>query len=85
MFEEKIMTTNAYRQALRQAQSLTPKEQRQLIEELLTMLSQHSNLIEEEEEEPLHSILEFEGLGKEVWEGIDVDQYLEQERASWDG
>jgi argininosuccinate lyase len=77
------MTTNAYRQALRQAQNLTSKEQRQLIEELLTMLSQHSNLIEEEE--PLHSILEFEGLGKEVWEGIDVDQYLEQERASWDG
>jgi hypothetical protein len=32
------MTTNTYRQALRQAQSLTPKEQRQLIEELLTML-----------------------------------------------
>jgi predicted restriction endonuclease len=81
------MTTNAYRQALRQAQSLTPKEQLQLIEELLTMLRQHSNLIdeEEEEEEPLHSILEFEGLGKEVWEGIDVKQYLEQERASWDG
>lgn len=80
------MTTNAYRQALRQAQSLTSKEQRQLIDELLTMLRQHSNLIEEEEEEgPLHSILEFEGLGKEVWEGIDVKQYLEQERASWDG
>lgn len=81
------MTTNAYRQALRQAQSLTPKEQRQLVEELLAILRQYGNLIEEEEEEeePLHSILEFEGLGKEVWEGVDVKQYLERERASWDG
>lgn len=32
-----------------------------------------------------HSILELRGLGKEVWEGIDVDEYLEQERNSWDG
>lgn len=31
-----------------------------------------------------HSILELEGLGKELWQGIDVDQYLEEERNSWD-
>lgn len=27
----------------------------------------------------------LEGLGKEIWESIDVDQYLQQERDSWDG
>ena len=30
------------------------------------------------------SILELRGLGKELWEGIDPAEYIEQERASWD-
>lgn len=36
-----------------------------------------------DEPEPL-SILDLRGLGKELWEGIDVDAYIEAERASWD-
>ena len=28
-------------------------------------------------------MLSLAGLGAEVWQGIDVGQYLEQERASW--
>ena len=32
-----------------------------------------------------HSIVELEGLGKEIWEGIDPKEYIEQERKSWDG
>ena len=31
------------------------------------------------------SILELSGLGKEVWQGIDTDEYIEEERKSWDG
>ena len=27
---------------------------------------------------------ELKGLGKEIWEGIDVDQYIREERDSWD-
>lgn len=34
--------------------------------------------------EPRTSILELRGLGKELWEGIDPAEYIEQERASWD-
>lgn len=33
---------------------------------------------------PKHSILEFEGLGKEIWQGIDVQKYIEEERNSWE-
>jgi hypothetical protein len=33
---------------------------------------------------PKHSILELEGLGKEIWEGIDVEKYIEEERNSWE-
>jgi hypothetical protein len=32
---------------------------------------------------PMHSITELRGLGKEIWQGIDVDEYLKQERDSW--
>ncbi|GAK60292.1 hypothetical protein U27_00183 [Candidatus Vecturithrix granuli] len=31
-----------------------------------------------------HSIMELEGLGTEIWPGIDVQEYVRQERASWD-
>jgi hypothetical protein len=31
-----------------------------------------------------HSIMELKGLGKDYWRSIDVDEYLRQERASWD-
>ncbi|MBV9880721.1 MAG: Arc family DNA-binding protein [Gemmatirosa sp.] len=34
--------------------------------------------------EPRPSILELRGLGKELWEGIDPAEYIEQERSSWD-
>lgn len=30
------------------------------------------------------SIMELEGLGKELWEGIDPAKYIEEERNSWD-
>jgi len=28
--------------------------------------------------------MEFEGLGKELWQGIDIEKYIEAERNSWD-
>jgi hypothetical protein len=31
------------------------------------------------------SILELRGLGKEIWEGIDAQEYVNRERDSWDG
>jgi len=34
-------------------------------------------------QEPL-SILELEGLGKELWSGVDAARHVENERASWD-
>jgi hypothetical protein len=31
------------------------------------------------------SLLELEGLGQEVWQGVDVGDYLGRERSSWNG
>lgn len=35
-------------------------------------------------ESKIPSVLEFEGLGAEVWEGIDAAEYVDSERRSWD-
>jgi hypothetical protein len=29
--------------------------------------------------------MELCGLGKEIWEGIDAQEYVNNERASWNG
>ncbi len=31
-----------------------------------------------------HSILELSGLGKEIWEGIDAQEYINELRREWD-
>lgn len=31
------------------------------------------------------SILQLQGLGKEIWRGIDAQVYVDQERAAWNG
>jgi len=32
---------------------------------------------------PRHSITELRGLGKEIWQGQDAQEYVNQERDSW--
>jgi len=33
---------------------------------------------------PRHSLLELDGLGKEIWEGIDAQEYVNALRDEWD-
>ncbi len=73
------MQTITYREVLDQAQQLTPDEQLQLLADLLAIVRQEITV------KPKHSIMELKGLGKEVWQGIDVEKYIEEERNSWDG
>ena len=35
-------------------------------------------------DEPEHSLLELEGLGAEIWQGIDAQQYVNELRDEWD-
>ena len=35
--------------------------------------------------QPKHSILELQGLGKEMWQGIDPQEYVDRQRATWNG
>jgi plasmid stability protein len=50
-----------------------------------SMSQQVVHLLEKAADKPkLHSILELEGLGKELWKGIDAVEYVRAERDSWD-
>ncbi len=37
-----------------------------------------------ETEKPKRSIMELRGLGKEIWEGIDAQEYVDELRNEWD-
>lgn len=73
------MQTMTYQEVLHQAQQLTPDEQLQLLSDLAAIIRQQTIL------EPRHNILEFEGVGEEVWKDINVQEYINQERDSWNG
>jgi hypothetical protein len=36
------------------------------------------------EEQKLRSIMELEGLGAELWEGVDPQEYVDELRSEWD-
>ena len=70
------MATASYESALQMAQALSAEEKLRLIHELTAPTSASA---------PRHSILEICGLGAEIWRGIDAQEYVRRERASWDG
>jgi hypothetical protein len=70
--------SDSYETAKRSVEALPPAEQLRLVSELAASLSA------ELDPHP-RSLMELEGLGREVWQGSDVEEYLRQERSSWDG
>jgi hypothetical protein len=66
----------SYETILRSVESLSRAEQLRLISELAEYLRTHVA------PEARTSILELQGLGKEIWQGIDAQEYVNRERAS---
>ncbi|MBW4593687.1 MAG: hypothetical protein KME46_12425 [Brasilonema angustatum HA4187-MV1] len=68
-----------YQEIRRQVENLTPDEQLRLLEELAALVRRRIT--------PKHkrSIMELEGLGKEIWQDIDAQEYVNRERDSWNG
>ena len=60
-------------------QSLKPEEQLSLVEIISTRLKRTLGGKKTE-----HSLLELEGLGAEMWNRIDAQEYFRRERESWD-
>ena len=71
------MATTQYEEALRQAQALCPADQKRLLAEL----AEHLDILPEK----TASILQLSGLGKHIWRNLDAQEYVDQERSSWNG
>jgi hypothetical protein len=72
------MAIDNYLDILKRARDeLSPEEQHRLVNELSRYASQTQ--IGQE-----HKITDLKGLGKEVWNGIDPDEFIAEERDSWD-
>ena len=67
-----------HRQIVEQYQQLTPSDIMSLIHELLNLYQRRMQI------RPAHSLLELEGLGAEIWKGIDPQEYVDKERDSWE-
>ncbi len=68
--------STAYENILRNVESLSRAEQLRLISELAEHLRTHTA------SETHTSILELQGLGKETWQDVDAQEYVDRERAS---
>jgi DNA-binding HxlR family transcriptional regulator len=68
-----------YQEIRRQVEDLTPDEQLRLLEDLATIVRK------QRQGQPKRSIMELEGLGKEIWRGFDAQAYITTERDSWNG
>lgn len=71
--------TDAAREILEQVQRLSPIEQEELLAELLRVVHRTDSELNG------RSILELEGLGQDLWSGIDAQEYVRRERNSWNG
>ena len=69
--------TLTYEEILAGVRKLEPVEQLRLLETLAVLVRQRVTAGRQ------HSILELRGLGKEIWEGVDAQEYVNQERESW--
>jgi hypothetical protein len=67
-----------YKEVVEKVQGLDSAERLELLKYLTSLVS------EQEAPKPKRSLLESRGLGKEIWEGIDAHEYVNQERRSWD-
>ncbi len=73
------MTVLEYNDLLQQVSRLSQREKADLLVEIANQVRDDSR------REEKRSIMELEGLGKEIWAGIDAQEYVDQERDSWDG
>jgi hypothetical protein len=52
--------------------------------EKLRLIAKVSIDLAENETMPKRSIMELHGLGKEIWEGIDAQEYVNELRNEWE-
>ena len=64
---------------LQQAKTLSGQERKELVKLLVDSLD-----VSEVAPRQQRRLSELRGLGKEIWEGIDSQEYIDQLRSAWD-
>jgi hypothetical protein len=68
-----------YEKILDQVEHLSPDDQLRLMEQMVATLRRQMGTGE------ARRITELKGLGKEIWQDVDVQRYIDEERDSWTG
>jgi uncharacterized protein (DUF488 family) len=73
------MADATYNQVISEIKTLNLSDQLRLLEEMATLIRKKTSKTK------LRSILELKGKGKNIWKGLNVKAYIDEERSSWDG
>jgi hypothetical protein len=65
---------------IQEARMLSVEERKQLIQALMDIVNES----EQTNRPKKRNLLELAGLGAEIWEGIDAQEYVNQLRSEWD-
>jgi len=68
-----------YNHLISEIKTLDLSDQIRLLEEMAKLIRKNTTAPHS------RSILELKGKGKEIWEGVNVGKYIDEERASWNG
>ena len=71
--------SQTYDDYVKEIQTLTPEEQLNLVKVISAGLKKTLR-----GKEAKHSVMELEGLGADIWKGVDAQEYVLKERNSWD-
>ena len=64
---------------LEKVEKLNQAEQLRLLEQIAVLIRSKATV------KTRRSILEIQGMGKNIWKNIDAQEYVDKERASWNG
>ena len=67
-----------YQNVLESVKTLKPEEMLNLLADIAALLQSSFS------SRPKHRVTELEGLGAEIWQNIEIEEYIEQEHVSWD-
>ena len=71
--------SQTYDDYVKEIQTLTPEEQLSLVKIISAGLKKTLR-----GKKAKHSVMELEGLGADIWKGVDAQEYVLKERNSWD-
>jgi len=73
------MPDATYNQVISEIKTLNLSDQLRLLEEMATLIRKKTSKTKS------RSILELKGKGKNIWQGLNVKAYIDEERSSWNG